>query len=281
MRIAPLAAALLSLVLTLTGCEGDAPQKPPPQAAAATQPTAEQIANMRDAFAGREPAGGGDLPAGHPPVAGGDKSGMGMGMNPPRDPAALNLKYDAPPTWKKETPSSVMRVDQYRLPTAGGDKEDGELGIFNQSIGGGVQANIDRWRSQFATSEGKPIPDEAFIQEKLEGGGMKVTFVDIAGRYSGAAMMGGTADKEGQRLLGAIVETPDGPWYFKATGPAATMAAHRDDFRKFIQTARHAKPDGKPADANSPAKTGDAKTPPTPPVPPSTKPESPTTQPGH
>jgi hypothetical protein len=40
--------------------------------------------------------------------------------------------------------------------------------------------------------------------------------------------------KSNYRLLAAIIEAPSGPWFVKATGPAATIEASAKDFREFV-----------------------------------------------
>jgi len=37
-------------------------------------------------------------------------------------------------------------------------------------------------------------------------------------------------------LLGAIVETPGGPWFFKMTGPRATVEAARRGFDDLVDS---------------------------------------------
>ena len=53
-----------------------------------------------------------------------------------------------------ETPSSSMRVGQYKLPKSEGDKEDASLVLyyFGATQGGSPQANIDRWIGQIIHS---------------------------------------------------------------------------------------------------------------------------------
>jgi len=52
-------------------------------------------------------------------------------------------------------------------------------------------------------------------------------------------MGGGSSEaKPGYMLLGAIVEGPDANWFFKCTGPAATMKANRADFDAMIASVR-------------------------------------------
>src|SRR3954464_13311006 len=63
---------------------------------------------------------------------------------------AGDLRFKAPDGWTTEKSSSSMRVAQYRLPKAEGDKEDASLVLyyFGASQGGSAQANIDRWIGQ-------------------------------------------------------------------------------------------------------------------------------------
>ena len=40
------------------------------------------------------------------------------------------------------------------------------------------------------------------------------------------------------RLLAAVVETPDGPYFFKLTGPEPTVLRWADSFEAAIESAR-------------------------------------------
>jgi len=212
----------------------ETPSQPPSKAT--TQPAdqgldeARKLAQETARPATEQP----QLPPGHMPID-------TMQTPPAEQPASGVLQYAAPEAWKKEKPSSGMRADQYSLPAADADTADGELAVFysGPSGMGGLDANIDRWRGQFSTPDDQPVLDADFARSSKEVNGLKVTLVEVSGRYSAGMMaFGGTAPppQDNYRLLGAIVETPAGPWYFKATGPAATMQHHRDAFLKFVET---------------------------------------------
>ena len=47
-------------------------------------------------------------------------------------------------------------------------------------------------------------------------------------------MMQSQGKKPGYRLLGAIVEAPNGMVFFKCTGPAATISKAQADFDRMI-----------------------------------------------
>jgi len=148
---------------------------------------------------------------------------------------AAGLSWTAPSEWQvgEERP---MRIVTYKLPPAKGDPEAGELAVFyfGQGQGGAVDANIKRWVSQFQKPDGTSAEKEAKTkQEKLAG--LPLTTVDVKGTYSGGPMMGPATPKPGFRLLGAIVEGPQGAIFFKLTGPEKTVASAEKPFRKLLE----------------------------------------------
>jgi hypothetical protein len=50
--------------------------------------------------------------------------------------------------------------------------------------------------------------------------------------------MSPSAAQANARLFGAVVEGPGGPWFFKATGPEATMAPAREAFVAMLKSVR-------------------------------------------
>ncbi len=175
------------------------------------------------------------LPPGHPAI-GSTPPMMGQG-----DGDVTPLKFDAPPQWTSQTPSSAMRKAQFLLPRASGDGEDGQMIVFQfgKGQGGAVEMNIDRWIGMFSTPDGKPVDKDAVKRETHDVGGLKVTTIDITGRFTDAMMGVSTgAAKTNYRMLSAIVETPDGPWFFKGVGPEATMKSHHDEFVKMMGTVK-------------------------------------------
>ena len=74
----------------------------------------------------------------------------------PPNQIAGELRFKAPPEWIVEKPSSAMRLAQYKLPKVDGDSEDASLVLyfFGENQGGSVQANLERWVSQFEQPDG-------------------------------------------------------------------------------------------------------------------------------
>jgi len=153
--------------------------------------------------------------------------------------AESDLAWTSPAGWQSVPPSSSMRKAQYVIPKSSGDAEDGECAVFyfGPGQGGDAQANADRWASQFSSPDGSaPVPT---ISEETVGDS-KVMKVLVEGTYQNSAMMGGgdTSPKPGYMLLGAIVEGPDANWFFKCTGPAATMKDNRGEFDAMIASVK-------------------------------------------
>ena len=151
--------------------------------------------------------------------------------------AGSPLKFTAPADWTAETPSSAMRKAQYSLARVEGDPEDAKMVVFFfEGQGGSVQANIDRWIGQFTKADGSPANDAARVSKK-ESHGTPLTIVDVSGTYkeSMGPMSTGTS-KPDFRMLAAVAETSSGPWFFKMTGPAKTMAKWEPSFHTFLDT---------------------------------------------
>jgi hypothetical protein len=144
------------------------------------------------------------------------------------------IKAKVPAEWTEQTPSSSMRKAQYAVPKIAGDGEDGELAVFyfGPGQGGSVEANIERWIGQISQPDGSSSKDKAKTNKK-EIGGMPVTLVDVSGTYS-AGMMSNAPPRQGYRMLAAVAETTEGPWFFKLTGPEKTIAKWSSGFDQFI-----------------------------------------------
>jgi len=148
------------------------------------------------------------------------------------------LSYNVPDGWKQETPSSSMRKAQYRLPGADG-ADDAEMGVFVFPGGGGaVDANIDRWVSQFKQPDGSDSMEKSEIKN-FESNGLPITIIYVTGTYLKGSMRGGaTTEMKGYAMVAAIVETSTDPWFFKTIGPEVTINHWRPGFEKFAGTIK-------------------------------------------
>jgi hypothetical protein len=144
--------------------------------------------------------------------------------------SAGGVRWTVPKRWANQ-PERPMRIATYAIPAAEGDAEGAECAVsfFGASQGGNVDANIDRWLGQF---ESVDVPSRS----SREINGTKVTTVQIAGAYlsPGGPMMMSTGKKENFRLLGAIIEAPEGLVFFKLTGPSKTVGSINPEFDAMV-----------------------------------------------
>ncbi len=147
--------------------------------------------------------------------------------------SAAGVRWTAPAGWKVEAPRP-MRAATYSIAPVAGDSGVTEcvVNYFGPGQGGGVEANIERWKGQVLGSDGKPAPAKV---EKRTVRGIAVVVIDASGAYTGMGgpMMAGKP-VPGYRLLGAIVEGPGGSVFFKLTGPAKTIAGQQKNFDQLL-----------------------------------------------
>ena len=157
--------------------------------------------------------------------------------------SAAGLTYTAPRDWKPVATSSSMRVAQFAVPHAAGDTENGELVLYYfGGSGGSVEANIERWVGQMQQPDGKASSSVA-KRETRTVNGLKVTLVDVGGTYV-AEMMPGSTQRHNSpnfRLRAAVIETANGPYFIKLTGPAKTITASEKSFDTFVSSIRFQK----------------------------------------
>ena len=144
--------------------------------------------------------------------------------------SSAGIRWTIPAGWTEQA-ARAMRVATYTVPGKGSDP--GECGVFffGKGQGGTAEDNIARWTSQF---EGSPKAKTSV--ETVAG--LKVHRVETGGTYLAPSgpMMQSQGKKPGYRLIGAIVEAPDGIVFFKCTGPAATIAANERAFDGLVKS---------------------------------------------
>src|SRR5262249_54747614 len=127
----------------------------------------------RPAATARGPAADSNaLPPDHPPTAATGATGAtgasaangassGAAASAPSEMSSSSsggsagVKWTMPARWKAGPPKQ-MRAATYLIPAAAGDSEDAECAVF-MNIGGGVQANSDRWAGPFEKPASPPI----------------------------------------------------------------------------------------------------------------------------
>jgi len=150
------------------------------------------------------------------------------------------LTFVAPKAWERKEPKNRIIEHEFALKAAEGDAAGGRITVMG--AGGEVQANIDRWISQFSQPDGSDSKKKAKT-EKKKIGGLDVHVVDITGTYAdapGGPFAGGkTIQREEYRMLGAIIVAPKiGNYFIKLYGPTKTVTAGEADFQKLLDTIK-------------------------------------------
>jgi len=151
------------------------------------------------------------------------------------------VKMQADAGWRVETPASGMRKAQFTLPRVSGDAEDADLVVFyfGADQGGTVEANLKRWYTQFAQPDSSVSSEKAKVSTD-EVAGMNLTTVDLSGTYVAPVTPGASErhNKPDFRMLAAVLETSEGPYFFKLVGPEKTVANWAASFHAFMKSAK-------------------------------------------
>jgi hypothetical protein len=147
-----------------------------------------------------------------------------------------------PTGWAPVQPTAMQarfRLAQFRLPKAAGDAANPEMIVFyfGPGGGGGVPANIERWRGMFeGTGKGKVA--------SATRGVLKITTLDLSGTYKDrpSPMAPSFTSRPNYRMLAAAVETArpggQGPYWIRLVGPAKSVAAQKAGWDAFLKSLK-------------------------------------------
>jgi hypothetical protein len=217
--LAAVAAAVLG------GCSEAPASKGPTPVNAVAAPKAAPPKTASQAAAEATAKAAGPAQAGGYPVSGpdGDQTRIEVG----------GLTMPKPVTWVWTVPSMQFRALQYAVPAEGVNSPAAELvfSVFPAGDGGPVDANLERWASQFRDGA------NAAASKRSEStvNGMKVSRIESVGDYMG---MGAAAPRPGCMQLGAIVQAPGRNVFIKVVGPQATVESNRKAFEAMIAGMR-------------------------------------------
>lgn len=142
------------------------------------------------------------------------------------------VTVEVPATFKSTKPKSRMLKYEFKV-----GEEDKAARLTMMAAGGGVDANIKRWKGQFAGGD----PD-AQKSEKITVSGWDVHVVDCSGtfaeRMGGGPFAGGKmVQREDYAMVGAIIVEPEGRLFFvKMIGPADVVKPNREAFVTMLKS---------------------------------------------
>jgi hypothetical protein len=163
------------------------------------------------------------------PVPRGASSAERFGLRAPGSAAEpARLVWDTPQGWQALEPTS-MRQANFRLPG------DGDAECYLTILGGdggGLEANINRWRNQM--SLGAQTAGEIAALPKARLFDAEAQLVDLEGTWSGM----GAEGRAGYRLVGLAVIDSGHAKFLKMTGPRDVVAGELDAFLRLARSFR-------------------------------------------
>jgi hypothetical protein len=138
--------------------------------------------------------------------------------------SGADLVWQAPPGWMPKQ-AGQMRKATYAVP-GGGSDSDLSITAFPGDVGGELM-NVNRWRGQLGLAPLRPEELEASVS-RAEANGLKLTIVELESR----------GDPNGKAMMGAIIPVNGSTWFFKLTGPGASIRASKPAFLEFLHTVR-------------------------------------------
>ena len=147
------------------------------------------------------------------------------------------LLLHPPAAWADLGPRA-MRMAQYAYGPVAGETDSATVAVyyFGPHSGGTTIDNIERWIGQMMPPDDSD-PHIAARHAAFAVNGLAVQTVELTGTYVapvGGPMAAETIEKEDYRLVGAVVEGPQGNVYLKLTGPDSTASAMAGGFRAML-----------------------------------------------
>jgi len=165
-----------------------------------------------------------DLPPSHPPI-------NPAALQPPGPATAADPntpKWQTPSGWK-EVAAGQFLVAKF-IATGSGNAQAAINVSMSAGDGGGLSANVNRWRGQLGL---QPLAQAELEKQAkpLEVSSGKATLVEMTG----------TDARTGQasHLVGAIIAQGDRTWFYKLMGDEKVVQQQKDAFVKFVRTAKY------------------------------------------
>lgn len=148
------------------------------------------------------------------------------------DATAGEFTFTPTEAWKKMKPTSRMVSAMYEHAET---KTTLKIYYFGPGQGGGVEANLQRWRGQF---EDEPKVKETLVKKDFDGN--NVHLLQLDGTFLDGPPFGPKTPKKGSTMLGAILESDRGAVFLKTSGKAEVMTKLKEDF-DALATSPYAK----------------------------------------
>ena len=162
------------------------------------------------------------LPPSHPPI---DAGAAGL---PAASESVSHPKWQAPSGWK-EVSAGQFLVAKYSIATDGGAQAAVNVSKSNGD-GGGLEANVNRWREQLGLAPLSAIEVEKQAKDIPMPAG-KATLVELNGTDARSGQPGS--------LAGVVVSRSGQTWFFKLMGDGKVVENQKAAFINFVKGAEY------------------------------------------
>jgi hypothetical protein len=152
-----------------------------------------------------------------------DDASVDSGETETREYAGLS--FEVPTAWE-ELEKSQFYDSKFIV-----HSEHGDMELTLASVGGGIDANLNRWVGQVGQAPG----DEP-TWSTVDVAGIESRMVDVRGSFN-SRLPGQSGTQENWRLIGVAVPLPR-DFYVKLVGPREAVAEFQDDLTAFLKTAK-------------------------------------------
>ena len=156
----------------------------------------------------------------------GPEERFGMRRTTPRS-APPGWHWEVPDGWS-EQPTTSLRLANFLV--AGDERAECYLTTL-VGDGGGLTANVDRWRGQMSLPSAAPEELEALARAELAG--EPATVVDLEGRWVG---MSGDAEGNEYRLYGLLQISAEHSRFLKMVGPKEILEGEIEAFHRLAES---------------------------------------------
>jgi hypothetical protein len=229
-------ASVLWAVMTAAGCQ--CTRGPAPKVAAAPSSSAKAATTQAEGeHAGGNPHSPHNDVHGHAHDRLPDGTADNAATQAPLDDHhvfAGGLTWKAPREFLRQPPKNEMRAAEYVIRGERDERAELTVYFFGADQGGSTQSNIDRWIAQFSP-QGRQVRRFTHPIATLQ-----ATGVEIHGTYLGMAMPGEPPPTAAPNhtMVAVVVIGPEGPVFFKWTGPSALVKRHRPQLDALLDSVR-------------------------------------------
>jgi hypothetical protein len=153
--------------------------------------------------------------------------GMGpmMAGGGQRRPNKLPLSYTVPDGWEETGPRSKMGITILTSFAIREGNQQAEVQVTPLArVGGGLLANVNRWRGQVGLSELSQAQFDQDPPKTIKVAGADAPYYDFAG--------------PAQRMLLVTAEHGERRWYFKMIGSPPLVGKNKSKFELFLQSVK-------------------------------------------